>query len=223
MLNYDTLAPGGKKYSFPELYAPFKRKALFRSGIPVMVAEGGSLSESGQRQWMEEAARAMVGSCREIQAFVLFNSGYDKNVPPGAEVSQIDWRLRDAGEFFRITKGAMKAKAAPARSLKFVQPGKAVARSVGRIRFAGCNTRKAETGSEICIRSPVRKCWMISGKCGRWGEYRTALWPRRIRPQHFRGGRRNGDGIALRLLAATGGRCAHRSRIVAKEDRRDHC
>ncbi|WP_423737348.1 glycosyltransferase family 2 protein [Chitinophaga caseinilytica] len=121
MLNYDTLTANGKDYTFAELYAPFRRKSIFRSGLPVMVAEGGLLRGERQKRWMEDAAKSITGSFREVQAFVVFNSAFDKNVPPGANVPQIDWQLQDGGDFFRLTGGKPGA-AAPLKQLHFIQP-----------------------------------------------------------------------------------------------------
>ncbi|WP_298709363.1 glycosyltransferase family 2 protein, partial [uncultured Chitinophaga sp.] len=128
MLNYDSLAAQGKEYSFAELYAPFRRKPIFRSGIPVMVAEGGSLRTAGQREWMEDAARSIAGVCREVQAFVVFHSAFDRNVPPGASVSMLDWRLTDPGNFFKATGGNKKMSVPPMKQLRYITPPAAAAR-----------------------------------------------------------------------------------------------
>ena len=66
----------------PELYDPFHKKALFRSGLPVMIAEMGSLAAEGrQLQWFREAFDAVKTNYPEIKGIVFFNTSSDKNAP----------------------------------------------------------------------------------------------------------------------------------------------
>ncbi|WP_198652186.1 glycosyltransferase [Chitinophaga deserti] len=125
MLSYDTIGTQAKAYSFTELYEPFRRKPIFRSGLPVMVAEGGSVRTGKQREWMEGAAKSITGY-REIQAFVLFHSGFDKNVPAGGNVQTIDWRMADAGTFFKVTAGGGSSAKEPVKQLRYIHPEPAV-------------------------------------------------------------------------------------------------
>ncbi|WP_346318412.1 glycosyltransferase family 2 protein [Chitinophaga sp. YIM B06452] len=121
-LNYGALNHDGKPYSFRELYEPFHRKYIYRSGLPVMVAEGGSIRPEGQQQWLENAVKDIAGEFREIKAFVLFNAGNDVNVPANsAGVSSIDWRLDDPGGFFHVMRKLNAAKTGPAKSLHYIR------------------------------------------------------------------------------------------------------
>lgn len=122
-LNYGALNHDGRPYSFRELYEPFHRKYIYRSGLPVMVAEGGSIRPEGrQQQWLEEAGKDIAGEFREIKAFVLFNAGNDRNVPANsAGVSSLDWRLNEPGGFFHVMGKLNAAKAEPVKSLRYVR------------------------------------------------------------------------------------------------------
>src|SRR5690606_24864167 len=56
MLNYGSLGDNGGWYSMAELYKPFRDHAVFRSGLPVMLAEMGSLPSAGrQSEWFQAA------------------------------------------------------------------------------------------------------------------------------------------------------------------------
>lgn len=56
-LNYEQFNPQNKSYSFEEIYQPFHEKPIFRMGIPVMIAEMGSLRKTGEKQelWVKTA------------------------------------------------------------------------------------------------------------------------------------------------------------------------
>lgn len=121
-LNYGSLQQDGKWYSFRELYEPFHRKYMYRSGLPVMVAEGGTIRPDGnQQQWIEDALSAVTSGFREIKAFVLFNSGVDKNVPAGAGTNVIDWKLEDPGGFFQVMKKMQAKEPGPVQSLHYIR------------------------------------------------------------------------------------------------------
>lgn len=95
ILNYGRMNPDKKWYSFSQLYEPFHTKSLFRSGLPVMIAEAGSLaSEPGQSGWLQDAFAEMSSRFTEIKGAVLFNSRYDKNTP-GIQKGLLDWELLD--------------------------------------------------------------------------------------------------------------------------------
>lgn len=95
ILNYGRMNPDRKWYSFSQLYAPFHAQPLFRSGLPVMIAEAGSLAtEPGQSGWLQDAFADMSNSFTEIKGTVLFNSRYDQNMP-GAQRGELDWELMD--------------------------------------------------------------------------------------------------------------------------------
>lgn len=94
ILNYGKEQPGGRSYSFSQLYVPFHDDTIFRMGLPVMVAELGSLhGEGDQRQWLQDAYAAIGNRFPEINAAVLFNSDADRNVITGRTGNLLDWKL----------------------------------------------------------------------------------------------------------------------------------
>ncbi|RPE14260.1 glycosyltransferase [Chitinophaga lutea] len=118
VLNYGAAYGGG--YSFSQLYEPFHGKQLWRSGLPVMVAEGGALrSEQNQAQWMDDALKAVTGRFREIKAFVLFNTPVDHHIPGGGGASSLDWSQNDAGHFFSAVKQLDGGARLPVKTLGY--------------------------------------------------------------------------------------------------------
>ncbi|HYK77914.1 MAG TPA: glycosyltransferase family 2 protein [Daejeonella sp.] len=97
-LNYGKLNPDGKWYSMEELYLPFHKNKVFCSGIPVMLAEMGTLKTEGpQNNWFSEAAQSIHTKFPEIKAVVLFHSNKDKNVPNGYMPNRyLDWTIDNA-------------------------------------------------------------------------------------------------------------------------------
>jgi cellulose synthase/poly-beta-1,6-N-acetylglucosamine synthase-like glycosyltransferase len=94
VLDYGGTHPEGQHYSFDQLYRPFHDKPLFRSGLPVMIAEMGSLAGQGkQQQWLQEAFPAIREHFPEVNATVLFNSSYDRNTLPDSKDSVLNWKL----------------------------------------------------------------------------------------------------------------------------------
>ncbi|MVT10534.1 glycosyltransferase [Chitinophaga sp. ysch24] len=92
ILNYGHTYPGGEWYSFRQLYTPFHDLSLFRSGIPVMVAETGSLATEGNQElWLKEAFHDIEHTFKEVKAAVLFNSAFDRNNP---DRQSLDWKLQ---------------------------------------------------------------------------------------------------------------------------------
>lgn len=95
ILNYGPGHGGNEWYAFEKLYAPFHRLPLFRSGLPVMVAEMGSAADAGdQSRWLSDAFRDISLLFPEIHAQVFFNTAHDTNVPPGDTSRYIDWTIR---------------------------------------------------------------------------------------------------------------------------------
>ncbi|HEY8916997.1 MAG TPA: glycosyltransferase family 2 protein [Chitinophaga sp.] len=100
-LNYGSYNGDGKWYGFKELYAPFHRQPVFRSGFPVMLTETGSLGAAGnQRLWFAELFEGISNSYKEIKAVVLFNSAMDSNVPADSGAKVLNWRLNNPGAYF---------------------------------------------------------------------------------------------------------------------------
>ncbi|SKD09783.1 Glycosyltransferase, catalytic subunit of cellulose synthase and poly-beta-1,6-N-acetylglucosamine synthase [Chitinophaga ginsengisegetis] len=100
-LNYGPQNENGQSYAFRELYAPFHQLPVFRSGLPVMVAEMGSLTAAGNQQlWLNDAFNAIDHSFSEIHAFILFNSDQDKNVLRPVAGDKLNWKLQEPGKVF---------------------------------------------------------------------------------------------------------------------------
>jgi hypothetical protein len=114
-LNYGPLHPDKKWYSFKELYEPFHKTPVFQLGLPVMIAEMGSLLSAGrQNEWLQEASTAIREDYKEVSAFVFFNSGVDKNVPSDTTLEALDWRINNPAvvktistQFWQNTKDAL--------------------------------------------------------------------------------------------------------------------
>ncbi|WP_346237200.1 glycosyltransferase family 2 protein [Niabella insulamsoli] len=94
ILNYGKFASSGQSFSFEQLYRPFRKHPVFRSTIPVMIAEMGSLDSGDARiNWTNQAIADMQHHFPEVKAFVLFQSGSDHNIPEGSDFSKtLDWR-----------------------------------------------------------------------------------------------------------------------------------
>lgn len=101
-LNYGSVSTSGKWTSMQDLYQPFHQNPIFRSGIPVMLAEMGTLaSEGDQDQWFKDAFKAR-NKFKEIKGFVFFNSSLDKNVPVEGKESMLDWNIRNPENLSRL-------------------------------------------------------------------------------------------------------------------------
>ncbi len=94
-LNFGSYNVDKKWYSFSELYSSFHYNPIFRQGIPVMLAETGSLpSEGRQADWFKEMFSSIGTKFPEIKGVVLFNSPFDKNVP-GKSSGSLNWITGD--------------------------------------------------------------------------------------------------------------------------------
>ncbi|HVW60953.1 MAG TPA: glycosyltransferase family 2 protein [Puia sp.] len=92
ILNYGRKNPDSTWYAMQKLYEPFHKKLLFRLGLPVMIAEMGSLSSEGrQLQWFREAFDAIKTRYPEIKGIVLFNAFSDRNSPSKDDKSPLNW------------------------------------------------------------------------------------------------------------------------------------
>ena len=104
-LNYAAKNGDKTSYSMQQLYQPFHEHPVFKMGLPVMLAEMGSLAvENKQEGWLQNAFQDIKTKFPEIRAFVLFNSGLDKNNPAADGV--LDWRVEDlnkAGQAIKQT------------------------------------------------------------------------------------------------------------------------
>jgi cellulose synthase (UDP-forming) len=95
-LNYGPHSGGKKWSSSAELYQPFHRNPLFRSGLPVMLAEFGSERSAGaQSKWINGGMAAITKRYPEVKAVVMFNNPTDRNVPLTAttNLSTLNWSI----------------------------------------------------------------------------------------------------------------------------------
>lgn len=92
-LDYGEILDAGTSFSFADLYKPFHDLPVFRSGIPVMIGEMGTLARQKlQTDWFSAAFRTIDRRFPEIHAAVFFNSSHDKNVPLNDTHSKLDWK-----------------------------------------------------------------------------------------------------------------------------------
>jgi cellulose synthase/poly-beta-1,6-N-acetylglucosamine synthase-like glycosyltransferase len=94
----DYSLPGKSAVPFASLYASFHALELFRSGVPVMVSEMGTLNGPEQKKWFADARMSIDTAFNEIKGCVLFNSAFDDNVVPGvtADLKRLDWTVHHA-------------------------------------------------------------------------------------------------------------------------------
>jgi len=92
----DYSLPGQAAVPFDSLYAPFHNLDLFRSGIPVMVSELGTLNAPEREKWFTHARASIDTGFTEIKGCVVFNSAFDENVVPGmnADLKLLDWTVQ---------------------------------------------------------------------------------------------------------------------------------
>lgn len=97
-LNYAMKKTDPAWRSLEDLYQPFHRLPVFRSGIPVMLTEVGSLNGGDQQKaWFKAGVNVAKARFPEIRGFVLFNNAFDNNLPlqyTGAGRS-LDWKIQD--------------------------------------------------------------------------------------------------------------------------------
>ncbi len=110
-LNYGSADTAKKWFSMQELYYPFHINPVFNSGLPVMLAEMGSLTSEGkQDEWFKGAFHSFKQKFPEIKATVFFNSGVDQNLPAGINGQKLDWRIQSpAAVFALLNKNNSKA------------------------------------------------------------------------------------------------------------------
>lgn len=88
--------------SMEDIYKHFHQHPVFRSGLPVMLAEMGSLISAGRQEaWFQQAFKSR-SKFPEIKGFLFFDSGYDKNVPKGGLESVLDWRIQQPEHMSRL-------------------------------------------------------------------------------------------------------------------------
>lgn len=110
-LNYGQFNTQNPSYSFEEIYQPFHKNPIFKLGIPVMIAEMGSLKKTGHKQdvWVKTAINKIKSKYPEVRAYVFFNSSLDKNMPDGS-IGLLDWQLKNIP---KIKAGLPKQKYTP--------------------------------------------------------------------------------------------------------------
>ncbi|MCX2453777.1 glycosyltransferase [Pedobacter sp. PLR] len=103
-LNYGKPYSASGWQSMEDLYKYFHQNPIFRSGLPVMLAEMGSLVSAGrQQEWFQQAFKSK-NKYPEIKGFLFFDSGYDKNVPKGGLEMVLNWRIQQPEEMRRLLK-----------------------------------------------------------------------------------------------------------------------
>lgn len=86
-----------QSYSFKTLYASFHDLSVFKSGLPVMLTETGTLQREQSGRWLNQMFTDIKNEYPEIKACILFNSAADKNVPSRFHDRQtLDWTLPDS-------------------------------------------------------------------------------------------------------------------------------
>ena len=102
-LNYGSADSSGKWLSMQSLYNPFHTNPVFTSGLPVMLAEMGSLqSEGKQTQWFKSAFASFKSKYPEIRAAVFFNSAVDMNLPDGKTGHKLNWQFQNPGSVLAL-------------------------------------------------------------------------------------------------------------------------
>lgn len=90
-LNFGSYNPDKKSYTFEQLYAPYHNLPTFKLGLPVMVAEMGSVKLDGkQDEWLQNGFKVIKDKFTEVKGIILFNSFYDNNLPRNGK-GAIDW------------------------------------------------------------------------------------------------------------------------------------
>lgn len=108
-LNYADQNPDRKWYSMDQLYEPFHRQKEFTSGLPVMLAEMGSLRTAArQKEWIENAFHQIDTRYPEIKAVVFFNSAEDKNTISADSPPLLDWKIADFNPIAKLLKSSGK-------------------------------------------------------------------------------------------------------------------
>ena len=108
-LNYADQNPDGKSYRMEELYEPFHRLKEFKMGLPVMLAETGSLRTApAQKEWFQNLFHQVDARYREIKAILFFNSGEDKNAVITNGTPILDWRVDDFNPIGEMLKTSGK-------------------------------------------------------------------------------------------------------------------
>lgn len=103
LLNYAEMNRSRKWLSFDQLYLSFDSTGIFDYQLPVMLAEFGSLEQSGrQEHWFERAFEDIRANYPEIRATVFFNADADQNIPDQGlnNYSELSWAIRDEKEVF---------------------------------------------------------------------------------------------------------------------------
>lgn len=89
-LDFGKYNPDKKAYSFKTLYTPFHK--VLPKGFPVLIAEMGSAEKKLRRNWLMNGIKDIKTHFPEVKGFVLFNSGFSRNLPDG-HLGKIDWRI----------------------------------------------------------------------------------------------------------------------------------
>lgn len=94
-LNYGNLDSSQTYLEFSDIYESFHKQEVFQSGLPVMVAELGTIdtSAASQLSWFEKSMADIGHQYPEIKSITFFNSSIDQNAPAGSNLPNIDWSI----------------------------------------------------------------------------------------------------------------------------------
>lgn len=95
ILDYDRYNPQKSSRDFGSLYRPFHQLPLFQSGLPVMVAEAGTMSPDS-KAWWKKAKEAIDTAFPEIRSIIVFNDRYDHYYPDGYHTEPLNWTHNSA-------------------------------------------------------------------------------------------------------------------------------
>ncbi len=103
-LNFAEYSDDKKSYSLEQLYRPYHQNRNFKTGIPIMIAEVGTLKKDKyQDKWLNEGIKNIKNKFPEVKALVLFNSAVDENIPDGS-MGKIDWTIRNPSNVSAVIK-----------------------------------------------------------------------------------------------------------------------
>lgn len=90
--NYGPSLGADQWYSFEEIYAPYHRSLLFKSGLPVMISHFGTLGSSvAAQQWFQSARASLKAHFPEVQALIFNAEARDKDLPKNSRLDHLNW------------------------------------------------------------------------------------------------------------------------------------
>jgi cellulose synthase (UDP-forming) len=139
--NLDYSLDAKNSFSMEQLYAPFHKNPILRSGLPIMLSEMGSL-KTGQKQaeWFNAATKVLEIKFPEVKAFVLFNSRVDSNLPKNFNGKTLDWRVHDYTNLAKLAHSSINHNAWLPNNQKSIKKAK---------KLQGINNKKIDFLNEL--------------------------------------------------------------------------